>query len=97
MSEKCSPDPQLLCQIASARNTLARKGIDHTRSTRVSARVSLELLEAARRHSGMTSNSDLISIALELIAAGDLPGDHDFGAWLISQRGRLSKDFELAF
>jgi hypothetical protein len=48
-------------------------------------------MEAARRRTGLRSDSDLINAALAVIAVGD-----DFGAWLVRQAGRLPEDFELA-
>ncbi len=61
------------------------------RSKKLSMRVDPGLIEAARRRTGLRSNSDLINAALAMIAAGD-----DFGAWLVRQSGRLPEDFELA-
>jgi hypothetical protein len=61
------------------------------RSQKLSTRVDPGLIEAARRRTGLRSDSDLINAALAVIAAGD-----DFGAWLVSQAGRLPENFELA-
>lgn len=61
------------------------------RSQKLSTRVDPGLIEAARRRTGLRSDSDLINAALAVIAAGD-----DFGAWLVTQAGRLPEDFELA-
>jgi hypothetical protein len=61
------------------------------RSQKLSTRVDPGLIEAARRPTGIHSDSDLINAALAVIAAGD-----DYGAWLIRQSGRLPEDFELA-
>ena len=61
------------------------------RSKKLSMRVDPGLIEAARRRTGLRSNSDLINAALAMIAAGD-----DFGPWLVRQSGRLPEDFELA-
>jgi hypothetical protein len=61
------------------------------RSKKLSTRVDPGLIEAARRRTGLRSDSDLINAALAMIAAGD-----DFGAWLVKQSGRLPEDFELA-
>jgi len=61
------------------------------RSQKLSTRVDPGLIEAARRQTGLRSDSDLINAALAVIAAGD-----DFGAWLVGQAGRLPEDFELA-
>jgi hypothetical protein len=61
------------------------------RSQKLSIRVDPGLIEAARRRTGLHSDSDLINAALAVIAAGD-----DYGAWLVRQSGRLPEDFELA-
>jgi len=61
------------------------------RSLKLSTRVDPGLIDAARRRTGLRSDSDLINAALAIIAAGD-----DFGAWLVRQAGRLPEDFELA-
>lgn len=61
------------------------------RSKKLSMRVDPGLIEAARRRTGLRSNSDLVNAALAMIAAGD-----DFGPWLVRQSGRLPEDFELA-
>lgn len=62
------------------------------RSEKLSARVDPGLLEAARRRTGLRSDSDLINAALAMVAGGD-----DFGTWLVQQAGRLPEEFELGF
>jgi hypothetical protein len=61
------------------------------RSQKLSTRVDPGLVEAARRRTGLRSESDLINAGLAMLAAGD-----DFGPWLSQQAGRLPDDFELA-
>ncbi len=61
------------------------------RSLKLSTRVDPGLVDAARRRTGLSSDSDLVNAALAVIAAGD-----DFGAWLVQQAGQLPEDFELA-
>jgi hypothetical protein len=61
------------------------------RSQKLNTRVDPGLIAAARRRTGLNSDSDLINAALAVIAAGD-----DYGAWLVRQSGRLPEDFELA-
>lgn len=71
---------------------LERSGaLTGARSKKLSTRVDPGLIEAARRRTGLRSDSDLINAALAIVAAGD-----DFGAWLVRQSGRLPEDFELA-
>jgi len=61
------------------------------RSHKLSTRVDPGLIDAARRRTGLSRDSDLINAALAVIAVGD-----DFGLWLVRQAGRLPEDFELA-
>lgn len=49
------------------------------RSKKLSTRVDPDLLAAARRRTGLRSDSDLVNAALTVVAAGD-----DFGAWLVT-------------
>ena len=62
------------------------------RSEKLSARVDPGLLAAARRRTGLRSDSDLINAALAMVAGGD-----DFGTWLVQQAGRLPDGFEAGF
>jgi hypothetical protein len=57
----------------------------------VSARMSEALLAEAKRRTGITSDSELLEVALAGLAVGA-----DFGEWLLAQRGRLPRDFQLA-
>ena len=66
---------------------LIRKG--EKRRT-ISARMSETLLAEARRRSGITSDSELLEVALAGLAVGG-----EFGEWLLAQRGRLPRDFQL--
>lgn len=78
-------------RVRHARDTLARAGIlEGAKNTRVTVRVHDRLLEAARQRSGLQTESELVTAGLALLAAQD-----DFGAWLVSQRGRLSDDFDI--
>jgi Arc/MetJ family transcription regulator len=56
----------------------------------VTARMGDRLLAAAKQRTGITSDSELVEIAVANLAVGD-----DFGEWLLAQRGRLPKDFKL--
>lgn len=60
------------------------------KDARVTVRLHEALLDAARRRTGIESESALVSAGLALLAAGD-----DYGAWLVAQRGGLSDDFDL--
>jgi hypothetical protein len=65
------------------------------RLKRLSVQVPPALLDAARRRSGIQDDSELVTVALKLMAADESVGDRKFGPWLISQKGRLADDFEL--
>ena len=86
------PDEILQAKVKFARRSLENRGVlSGSRSRRLSARVDPGLVEEAKRRSGVQSDSELVSAALALMAGSD-----NFGAWLVSQKGRLSEDFELA-
>ena len=58
----------------------------------LSARLNEALVVAAKERTGITSDTQLVETALAMLAVDD-----DFGAWLITQGGRLSADFEIDF
>jgi hypothetical protein len=62
------------------------------KDARLSGRVSARLLEAAKRRAQVTSNSELIEIALARVALED-----DFGPRLLRRKGSLPADFDLEF
>ena len=61
-------------------------------STKVSARLDVNLLAAARAKIGSRTDTELLTAALVLVAGGD-----DFGTWLATRGERLPADFELEF
>jgi hypothetical protein len=63
-----------------------------TKDRRVSGRVSARLLEAARDRSGVTSDTELIELALSQLAIQD-----DFGARLVARSGAIPADNDLEF
>lgn len=84
-------DETVVRRIQHARQTLAQAGLlEGGKDTRVTVRLQGALLDAARRRTGIQSESALVSAGLALLAAGD-----DYGAWLVAQRGGLSDDFDL--
>lgn len=58
---------------------------------RISGRVSPSLLEAVRKKTGLTSDTDIITAALTRLALDD-----DFGTSLLAKSGTLPEDLELA-
>ena len=61
-------------------------------STKVSARLDVTLLAAARAKIGSRTDTELLTAALALVAGGD-----DFGAWLATRGESLPVDLELEF
>ena len=90
---KMPADPITSARLAFAFKTLSESGrLAGARTKRLSARVDPGLIKAARMKTGLENDSDLVNAALAVIAAPD-----DFGAWFVTQAGRLPKDFELEF
>ena len=90
---KLPSDPMVSARLTFAIRALADGGkLAGARTKRMSARIDPGLLAAARAKTGLTSDSELVSAALAVIAASD-----DFGPWFAAQAGRLPKDFELDF
>jgi len=58
---------------------------------RLTGRVSSELLEAAKKRAHVSSDSELIEIALSRLALED-----DFGTKLVRRKGSLPRDLDLA-
>ena len=89
------PDAQ---QIALARNkqvldqARAEGLLGSTKDARLSGRVSSGLLAAAKQRAHVVSDSELIELALARMALED-----DFGSWLVSQKGSIPQDIDLAF
>jgi len=80
-------------RVAFAIDALAKRGATRgARSHKLSVRVDPGLIAAARARLGERSDTELVTAALAVLAGGD-----EFGAWLVSQAGRLPADFELAF
>jgi hypothetical protein len=73
-------------RIAEAKGLIRKGGKNRMVTVRMAAR----LLEAAKRRTGINSDSELLEIAVANLAVGD-----DFGEWLLAQRGRLPKDFKI--
>jgi len=62
------------------------------RTTMIRARMPDELIAAAKRKTGITSDSKLLEAALANIVVAD-----DYAEWLFSQRGTISADLDLEF
>lgn len=62
------------------------------RRARVAGRVPVELVAAAKRSAGLSSDTDLIEVALARLALED-----DFGAKLVRDKGSLPRDLDVEF
>jgi len=60
------------------------------KNARIAGRVSPELIAAAKKRAGVTSDTDVIEIALATLALED-----DFGRKLVRLKGSVPKDLEL--
>jgi hypothetical protein len=68
----------------------AGKLLDGDKTHLLSARLNEGLVAAAKERTGITSDTQLVELALASLAVGD-----DFGEWLVTQGGRLKADFEI--
>jgi hypothetical protein len=60
------------------------------KSARVAGRVSAELIAAAKRSAGLSSDTDVIEIALAKLALED-----DFGAQLVRKKGSIARELDI--
>ena len=60
------------------------------KDARVAGRVSSELVAAAKRRAGLSSDTDLIEIALARLALED-----DFGARLVRNKGSVPRELDI--
>ena len=85
-------DPFMAARSQAARDLARRQGLIRKgeKHRTISARMSEALVAEARRRTGITSDSELLEAALASLAVGA-----EFGEWLLAQRGRLPRDFQL--
>ena len=62
------------------------------RTEMVRGRMPEALVARAKKRTGITSNTDLIEVALANIAVGD-----DYADWLLSRRGSVAPEADLEF
>ena len=60
------------------------------KNARLSGRVSSELIEAARKRAHVTSDTELLELALSRLALED-----DFGSRLVARKGSIAADIDL--
>lgn len=64
--------------------------LGNAKDTRLSGRVSRELIEAAKKRAHVTSDTELLELALSRLALED-----DFGARLVERKGSIPADLDL--
>lgn len=70
----------------------AHSGLLGEKSKRIGGRISPELIEQAKKHTGIETDTDLIEFALANVALDD-----DFGATFRKTRGTVDPDLKLGF
>jgi hypothetical protein len=60
------------------------------KNARITGRVSARLVAAAKKRTGITSDTEVIEVALATLALED-----DFGAKLVGRKGSVPKDIDL--
>ena len=64
--------------------------LGQAKNARITGRVSATLVAAAKKRTGITSDTDMIEVALATLALED-----DFGAKLVRRKGSVPKDLDL--
>lgn len=83
-------------KVASTRNMLVLEQakaaglLGAAKNTRVSGRVPSELIEAAKKRAHVTSDTELLELALARLALED-----DFGVRLVARKGSVPSDIDL--
>ncbi|MBY5562867.1 hypothetical protein [Rhizobium leguminosarum] len=83
-------------KVALARNKLVLEQakavglLGTAKNTRLSGRVPSELIEAAKKRAHVTSDTELLELALSRLALED-----DFGARLVGRKGRITMDIDV--
>ncbi|MGO7043257.1 hypothetical protein ACCS60_33505 [Rhizobium acaciae] len=88
--------PESEAKVALARNKLVLEQakavglLGTAKNTRLSGRVPSELIEAAEKRARVTSDTELLELALSRLALED-----DFGPRLVGRKGRIPTDIDL--
>jgi hypothetical protein len=98
--EKCMKDPISAAEgsktVATLRNRATLESaraaglLGDAKDARVAGRVSSELVAAAKKRAGLSSDTDLIEIALARLALED-----DFGARLVRNKGSVPREINI--
>jgi hypothetical protein len=79
-------------RVESILGAVREKGLLDGETTRIGARVRLQLIEAAKRSSGLQSDTDLVEYALARVALED-----DFVAKIYALEGTIDPSLDLEF
>jgi hypothetical protein len=97
MNNQTHTDAEAEAKVALTRNKLVLEQakavglLGTAKNTRLSGRVPSELIEAAKKRAHVTSDNELLELALSRLALED-----DFGARLVARKGSISSDIDLA-
>lgn len=64
--------------------------LGHAKNARITGRVSAKLVAAAKKQTGIKSDTGVIEVALATLALED-----EFGSKLVGRKGSVSKDIDL--
>lgn len=94
MSDMKRKDPARQAVASRHQATLAQAEaaglLGQAKNARITGRVSAPLVAAAKKRTGITSDTDVIEMALATLALED-----DFGAKLVGRKGAVPKDIDL--
>jgi hypothetical protein len=85
-------EPRASLRRRTVMDTAQRLGLLRGENGRIGGRVQRDLVAAAKKKSGITSDTELLEYALAKVALED-----DFGVKLVRRKGRIAKDVNLEF
>ena len=91
-----TPSVQRRKELASTRNRATLESaraaglLGRAKSARVAGRVSAELIAAAKKSAGVSSDTEVIEVALARLALED-----DFGARLVRNKGSVTRELDI--
>lgn len=91
---KRAPSPRGMSRLKMhALQTMAEEqGLLRGKTQMLRGRMPETLVQAARKNTGIESDTELIRLGLELLANQD-----NYGEWLISRRGRIPADLDFEY
>lgn len=91
MTDTIHPDEKALARHEATLNQARAAGLlGAAKNARIAGRVSAKLVAAAKKRAGITSDTDVIEIALATLALED-----DFGTKLVRRKGSIPKDLDI--